>query len=305
MQIDRLLEIILLLLNKGHVTAKELSKQFGVSTRTIYRDIDTLSLAGIPVYSSKGKGGGIELLQEYTIDKSFLSEKEQKNIIFALQSLNAAQFPDIEMTLEKINQVFKNVSKTNWIEVDFSYWGSSKEEKDKFNILKEAVLTKRLIAFDYYNSYGAKTSRLIEPLKLIFKSKAWYVYGYCRLKQDYRIFRISRIRSLSLCDDFFEREMPEDFDIDSDQTKMSQIVLIKLKFSQEAFYRVYDDFDGDTCEYGDDNSLTVTIHLPFDEWIIGYILSFGSFVEVLEPDFVKDIIIKRAEEIIKKYVIRK
>ena len=301
MQIDRLLEIVLLLLNKGHVTARELSKQFGVSTRTIYRDIDTLSLAGIPVYSSKGKGGGIGLLQEYTIDKSFLSEREQKNIVFALQSLNAAQFPDIVMTLEKINQVFKNVSKTNWIEVDFTYWGSSKEEKGRFNILKEAILTKRLISFDYYNSYGIKTSRLLEALKLIFKSEAWYVYGYCRLKQDYRTFRISRIRSLSLCDDFFERDIHEDFQIDSEQTKTSQTVLLKLRFSQEVAYRVYDDFIDASIEYGDDDTFIVTIEFSYDEWVIGYILSFGSFVEVLEPDFIKDIIVKRAKEIIKKY----
>jgi len=275
MQIDRLFEIVMILLNKGRVTAKELSTKFDVSTRTIYRDIDILSLAGIPIYSSKGSGGGIELLQEYTIDKTFLSEKEQKNIVFALQSLNAAQFPDVETTLRKISQIFKNVSKTNWIEVDFSCWGASKDEKDKFNTLKEAILTKRLISFDYYSSYGNKTSRSVETLKLIFKSKAWYLYGYCRDKQDYRTFRVSQIKNLRLMDDFFEREIQDDIQIDADQTKPSQTVKLKLKFSQDAFYRVYDDFSNETIEYGDDNDVIVTVEYPYDEWVIGYIISPG------------------------------
>lgn len=301
MQIDRLLEIILILLKKNHVTAKELSERFNVTTRTIYRDIDTLSLAGIPVYSLKGNGGGIGLLKEYTVDKSFLTQKEQKDIVFALQSLNAAHFPDVETTLSKISEVFKSVSDTNWIEVDFSYWGSSQAEKGKFNVLKEAILTKRLLTFDYYNSYGAKTNRSVEALKLVFKGSAWYLWGFCREKQDYRIFRISRIQNPHCCDDFFERKLPDGFILDEGPTKPPHTVILKLKFSREAAYRVYDDFNNGVIEYNDDNTFTVTIEYPYDEWVIGYILSFGSFVEVLEPDFIKDLVMERAEDIIKKY----
>ncbi|KIE46050.1 deoR-like helix-turn-helix domain protein [Clostridium argentinense CDC 2741] len=301
MQIDRLLEIVLILLNREHITAKELAERFHVSTRTIYRDIDTLSLAGIPIYSLKGNGGGIGLLKNYTIDKSLLSEKEQKDIIFALQSINALKFPDVDGVLNKISALFKNVSNTNWIEVDFAYWGSHLKEKTKFTYLKEAILTKTVISFEYVSSYGEKTNRNIEPLRLVFKGHSWYVQGYCRNKQDFRTFRISRMKNIQLCNETFTREIPNDLQIESHNSKQNQMVSLKLKFASEIAYRVYDDFEEDQIEYGDDNTFIVTIDYPFDEWVIGYILSFGSFVEVLEPDFVKDIIKKRARNIIEIY----
>lgn len=301
MQIDRLLEIVLILLNKEQVTAKELAERFHVSTRTIYRDIDTLSLAGIPIYSLKGNGGGIGLLKNYTIDKSLLSEKEQKDIIFALQSINALKFPDVDSVLNKISALFKNVSNTNWIEVDFSYWGSNPKEKTKFTYLKEAILAKIVISFEYVSSYGEKTNRNIEPLRLVFKGHSWYVQGYCRNKQDFRTFRISRIKNIQLCDETFTREIPNDLQIESHNPNQNQMVSLKLKFASEMTYRVYDDFEEDQIQYGDDNTFTVTIDYPFDEWVIGYILSFGSFVEVLEPDFIKEIIKKRAQNIMEIY----
>lgn len=301
MQIDRLLEIVLILLNREHITAKELAERFHVSTRTIYRDIDTLSLAGIPIYSLKGNGGGIGLLKNYTIDKSLLSEKEQKDIIFALQSINALKFPDDDGVLNKISALFKNVSNTNWIEVDFSYWGSHPKEKTKFTYLKEAILTKTVISFEYVSSYGEKTNRNIEPLRLVFKGHSWYVQGYCKSKQDFRTFRISRMKNIQLCNETFTREIPNNLQIESHNSKQNQMVSLKLKFASEIAYRIYDDFEEDQIEYGDDNTFIVTIDYPFDEWVIGYILSFGSFVEVLEPDFIKDIIKKRAQNIMEIY----
>ena len=300
MQIDRLLETVLILLNKKQVTARELAEKFDVTTRTIYRDIDALSLAGIPVYSTKGKGGGIGLLKEYTIDKTFLTEKEQKDMIFALQSLSASHYPDIEAIIGKISQIFKSDADTNWIEVDFSYWGSGKEEKEKFNWLREAILSKRLISFDYYNSYGTKTSRFVEALKLVFKGRAWYLCGFCREKQDYRIFRISRIDQLTLHDIFFDRKLPVDFNIYGKETLAPKTIVLKLKFSQEAAYRVHDDFNNGTIEY-DGSSFITTSEYPYDEWVIGYILSFGSMAEVLTPDYIREIVVMRAEAIINKY----
>ena len=300
MQIDRLLKITLTLLNKGRTSAKQLSTQLGVSTRTIYRDIDALSLAGVPVYSTKGNGGGIGLLPEYTIDRSLLSEKEQKDIMFALQSLSAARFPDVDATLGKISRVFNASSNANWIEVDFSYWGSGDAEKEKFTLLKDAILTKRLIGFEYYDSYGNKTARTAEALKLIFKGQSWYLYGYCRARQDYRLFRVSRIRDLCLCGGHFERQIPENTLIDADQPSL-HMTRITLKFSREVAHRVYDGFASATVIQNDDGTFTAAADYLYDEWVIGYILSFGGFAEVLEPDFVREDIAKRAEEIVKKY----
>ena len=209
MQINRLFEIVYILLDKKTITAKELSERFEVSVRTIYRDIDTLSGAGIPIYTTKGKGGGISLIEDFVLNKSVLSEKEQKEILMSLQSLNAMKFLEMEPVLNKLSTVFKKKSES-WIDVDFSQWGSNEIEKEKFNILKTAILNTSVISFEYFSSYGEKTLRTIEPLKLIFKGQGWYLYGFCRVKHDFRIFKITRIKNLKLLNETFKRDIKAD-----------------------------------------------------------------------------------------------
>ena len=167
MQINRLFEIVYILLNKKTITAKELAEHFEVSIRTIYRDIDKLTSANIPIYTSQGKGGGITLLDNYTLNKSVLSENEQNEILFALQSLTATEYPESDNIRSKLSSLF-NKDKINWIEVDFSSWGNSKNRNEQFNILKSAIITHRVITFEYFNSLGEKSNRRVEPIKLLF-----------------------------------------------------------------------------------------------------------------------------------------
>lgn len=168
MKTQRLFQIIYILLNKESVTAQELSEKFEVSIRTIYRDIDTLSTAGIPIYTTQGKGGGISLLDNFILDKSMLSDREQNEIIFALQGLNVTNNNEMEDVLFKLENFFnKNIH--DWIEVDFSSWGSSANKKNDFSIIKDAILDARLIKFDYLNSLGEKNERIVEPTKLILR----------------------------------------------------------------------------------------------------------------------------------------
>ena len=156
MQINRLFEIIYLLLEKGSVTAAALAERFEVSVRTIYRDIDLLSGAGIPVYCSRGRGGGVSLLPDFVLDKSLLSEREQDEILFALQSV-AATHAGGEEVLERVNTLFRRQG-ADWIEVDFSHWGwdwgSDEGEKRKFNLLKDAILSRQKLHFIYYSAAG-------------------------------------------------------------------------------------------------------------------------------------------------------
>jgi predicted DNA-binding transcriptional regulator YafY len=197
MQINRLFEIVYILMNKKSTTTKELSEHFEVSQRTIYRDIETLCQAGIPIYTTKGKGGGIGLLEHFILNKSLLSDQEQSDILSALQGLKATSYADTDKVLSKLNSMFGNKGQ-DWIEVDFSYWNSNEEDKQKFGQLKDAILSHRIIQFDYYNSYGQESHRTLEPGKLVFKGQAWYLYGYCRDKKDERFFKISRIKSLQI-----------------------------------------------------------------------------------------------------------
>ena len=148
MQINRLFEIIYVLLDKKSVTAKELAEHFGVSRRTICRDIDTLSTAGIPIYTERGKGGGIRLLPDFVLNKSLLSEQEQNEILSALHGLASIKTEGTDLILQKLSSIFGKTT-TNWLEVDFPGWSY---ENDYFNDLKVAISERRIAEFDYYNS---------------------------------------------------------------------------------------------------------------------------------------------------------
>ena len=303
MQINRLFEIVYILLDKKTITAKELSDHFEVSVRTIYRDIDTLSIAGIPVYTNKGKGGGISLIEDFVLNKSVLSEKEQNEILMSLQSLNAMKFLDVEPVLKRLSTIF-NKESTNWIDVDFSQWGSDDSEKEKFNIIKTAILSTKIVSFDYFSSYGEKTLRTVEPLKLVFKGQGWYLYGFCRLKGEFRIFKITRIKNLNLLNETFKREIPIDIWGDGDKSCKNKMVTLILKIDKRMAYRLYDEFDQENIKKNSDGSFTAIITFPEGDWIYGYVMSYGEYAEVIEPKDIREIIKRKFEEGLKKYSLK-
>lgn len=298
MQINRLFEIVYILLNKKSITAKELSEHFEVSQRTIYRDIDTLCECGIPIYTSKGKGGGIGLLDSFILNKSILSEDEQNEILCALKSLQATNYKDNNSVLSKLSNLF-GTTNTNWIEIDFSGWNPNSEEN--FSLLKHAILNTKVVSFDYYSSYGEKTTRSVEPLQLWFKDKNWYLKAFCKLKESYRIFRLSRIKNLFISDETFIRKLPEIQLESRSLEKNHDIVNLKLNINSSQSYRVYDEFDYDQITVNDDNTFTVSASYPQGEWIYSYILSFGPDATVLEPEYVRNIIKGRLNKMINKY----
>ncbi|MFL8712498.1 helix-turn-helix transcriptional regulator [Clostridioides sp. GD02377] len=301
MKINRLTEIIVILLNKKLVTAKELAERFEVSTRTIYRDIETLSMSGVPVYMTKGKGGGISLIEEYSIDKTILSNEDKESLIVALKTLQATKYPEINSVVNKIGSIFGEQNFSNWIEIDFTEWGSNFNEDDKFTKIKEAILRRNAINFNYVNSLSSQTNRTVEPMKLMYKSKTWYLYGFCRLKDDFRIFRISRIKNLVVKEEVFSRKIIEDVCFDDSKVIKENTVTLKLRFKEKMLFRVFDDFNKDLITKNKDNTYDVIAEFPIGEWIYGYILSFGDSVEILEPKEVRDNVIIRLKELSKIY----
>ena len=302
MQSNRLFQIIYILLNKKTVSAGKLAEQLGVSRRTICRDIDTLSLAGVPIYTEKGKYGGVSLLPEYVLCKSVLSEQEQNEILSSLHGLSNIKTDDTEGVLQKLCSIF-NKTATNWLEVDYSAWA---HERDYFNDFKTAILERRVAEFDYYNSYGDKTFRRVEPMRLWFKSKSWYIKGFCLTKNDMRLYKLSRIKNLVVTDEhFIERDplaLSDSFAQAQDFHEGQQIVEIKLRIERQMAYRVYGDFYEGMVEKQKDGSFIVTIDWPEDQWLYGFILSFGDYMEVLEPEHIRKIIKSKAEKIAKKYL---
>ncbi len=300
MQINRLFEIVYMLLDGKVTTAKELAEHFEVSVRTIYRDIDTLSSAGIPIYATQGKGGGITLLDEYILNKSVLSEREQNEILFALQSLTVAQNPETDKVLSKLSSLF-NKNKINWIEVDFSPWGSSENHKCQFNALKNAIINRQVIEFEYFNTSGEKSSRKVEPVKLIFKVNAWYLQGFCLSQKAYRTFKISRMSDVRITPETFIEKPPEEMPEETQKQKTGNWIELQLKVSPEGAYRVFDEFDEKEIVKNRDGSFTIATALPESEWLFNYVLSFGTTAEVISPPIIRKILQNKLEEITKKY----
>ncbi len=300
MQINRLFEIVYILLNKKSVTARELAERFEVSVRTIYRDIDALSSAGIPVYASQGKGGGISLLDDYVLDKSVLSENEQNEILYALHSLTIAQAPEADELLSRLGSLF-NKTDTGWLEVDFSPWGSDKNRTGQFTVIKNAILNRQVIEFNYFNSSGEKSSRRVEPAKLVFKVNAWYLQGFCLTKNTGRFFKITRMSDVRMTQETFSERIAEESPESGQEQKSREWIAVCLKISARGIYRVYDEFDEKDITKNHDGSFTVTASLPENKWLIRYILSFGADIEVLAPQNIRDMVRSELAGIMSKY----
>ena len=295
MQINRLFEMVYILLNKKQVTAKELSERFEVSTRTIYRDIEALCEAGVPIYTNKGKGGGIRLMENFVLNKSYLSSSEQQEIVAALQGLRATPFSEQNEVLGKLSALF-GTEEAEWIEVDFGSWDQG--EKEKFDQIKAAILEKRVVAFDYYNARMEKLSRQVEPMQLYFKEKSWYLKGYCRLREEMRLFKLRRIKQLEVLETHFERALKVLHDEQERQTQSAyrQPKGVKLWVDKSQAYRVYDEFDEKDIIEDQEGNFIVETHFPEDEWLYSYFLSYGAKAKVLEPANIKEKIKKRLKE---------
>lgn len=303
MQAGRLFEIIYLLLERKNITAAELAEHFEVTVRTIYRDIDLLSGAGIPVYASRGKGGGIRLMENFTLSKSLLTAHEQDEILFSLQGLQAIRSPDAEPVLHKLAGMFGN-SRSSWLDVDFSRWGGGEEERGKFALLKTAILEKRVLVFHYFSADGGKVSahikRSVEPFRLLFKGQSWYLYGFCRLKRDFRIFKITRMKNLVLTGETFDREAPESPVQGLDQP-YGKMLALKLEFDACMAFRFYDEFDEKQIEQKQNGKFIVSANFPEGEWLYSYLMSFGSAVRLLEPEEVKTELLRRLRAALGQY----
>lgn len=295
MQESRLFRILYYLLDKGHATAPELAEKFEVSVRTIYRDVDAISSAGIPIYVTTGRNGGIQFLDDYVLNKTFFSDSEKLEILSGLQSLSAVQYPEADTVLKKLGAIFQ-VGLTDWIDVDFSRWGSSAESENRlFRQLKQSILENREITFDYYNSAGDSGKRNVYPCKLVYKDKAWYLYAFCLLRSENRLFRLSRIKNLMMTEVQFERKtdiqyhsvfpMPEE---------IGSLIDLELEFALDVGYRLFDTLD-DTAIIKHQNGYTVKITLPENNWLYDFLMSFGDKVTIIRPKAIRQTLITKLE----------
>lgn len=237
------------------------------------------------------------ILNDYTLDKSLFSEQEQEQMLTALQGMVAVTEENSNELLTKLSGLFQ-INSTNWIEVDFSDWAHRTPQQDTFNIIKEAIFQKRVISFCYFSGKGNKEKRNVRPIRLVFKSKSWYLYSFCLLRNDYRFFKLTRIKELEMLSETFTQDFtPTKIE---KQIQVENTVAVKLKFDRQAAFRVYDEFTDSITEDSQGN-LYVQIDLPDNEVLYSYVMSFSDSVEVIEPQSIREQMKKRLQKMQEKY----
>lgn len=297
MQINRLFEMIYLLLNKESITAGELATNFEVSPRTIYRDVELLSSAGIPIYMTKGKGGGISLLPDFVLNKTVLTDGEKSDILAALHAVEAVNLEQTNTAVQKLSSLFGNTN-ADWVEVDFSGWANADEEALLFSQLKTAILGKIKVAFHYHSSEGS-TQRTVEPMKLCFKGQSWYLYAFCTVRQDYRFFKLRRIKELEMMEEHFERTAPAKV-FEGDKIFRDEFVTITLKLSKRMAYRVYDEFS--QYKTLPDGDFIAQLTMPRGDWVYHYLATFGEHCEILEPEDIRLQVKEKLQKTLAQYL---
>ncbi len=297
MKLDRLFEIIYILLERERVTAGMLAERFEVSQRTIYRDVEALSAAGIPVYMNKGKGGGIALLPGFVLNKALLTEAEKADVLSSLRALGQVTPGAEDSALRKLGGLLGQPA-ADWVEVDFTSWQNPKQLAELFWQLKSAILGQFVVSFQYASGRGEITARTVEPMKLCFKGQAWYLFGFCRLRQDFRFYKLRRIKDLTVIAERFERTCPSTV-LPEGSCHPVEMVELVLRLSAQMAFRVYDEFE--TYERLEDGGFIARVQMPAGDWAFSYVTSFGEHCEVLEPSELRAEVTDKLKNILNLY----
>ena len=294
MKIDRLVSIIMVLLDKKRIGARELSEMFEVSLRTIYRDIDIINIAGIPIRSTPGTGGGFEIMSEYKVDKTVFSNSDLTTILMGLGSVSTMMSGDeIVNTLAKVKSFIPTDRrneieiKMNQISIDVTPWMGNENIHTYMDTIKVALQKQRLLSFNYSDRNNNISTRLIEPHQLLLKDNHWYIYGYCLEKQDYRLFKLSRMSNLNIMEDTF---IPREF-----KSPLSEFTDAMVQKQQNILLRIHKSITDRVLEYcsydhfTEDSNDFYLVKFPFidDEFGYSIILSLGDKCECVAPENIR------------------
>ncbi len=300
MKIDRLIGILSILLQKEITTAPELAEHFEVSRRTINRDIDTLCEAGIPIQTMQGVGGGISIMDGYRMDRTLLTSRDMQMILAGLRSLDSVSGSGYYgQLMEKLQAGSSEyISGSESILIDLSSWYKD-TLAPKIALIQDAIELQKRIRFDYY-SPGGETKREIEPYYLIFKWSSWYVYGFCMLRKDFRLFKLNRMDGIihGIC---FEKrnEIPRP-ELSNDKVFPSE-GKVKAVFDPSMKWHLVEEYGIDSFKEQEDGTLLFEHEYPDDEGLISWILSCRDKVTVIEPQSVRDRIYQIACDLTAKY----
>ena len=296
MKIDRLIGILSILLQKKKTTALELAERFEVSRRTINRDIENLCKAGIPIQTSQGAGGGISIMEGFAMERTLLTSKDMKMILAGLRSLDSVSGSHYYgQLMEKIKPGSSDiVTGSDAILIDLSSWNKD-AIAPKVSFIQDAIEERTMLAFDYYAPSG-DSHREIEPYYLIFKWSSWYVYGFCLMRHDFRMFKLNRMSEIRCMERHFEMRSVQTPDLSignlyPPEIKVTAIVEARMK------WRLIEEFGSDCFTIREDGRLLFSGLYSDEDSLLAWILTFGDQIKLLEPDWVKEKLLHIANKI--------
>ena len=300
MKIDRLIGILSILLQKEKITAPELAQMFEVSKRTINRDIDDLCRAGIPIVTSQGTGGGIRIMDGYRMDRTILSSKDMQMIMAGLRSLDSVSGSHYYgQLMEKIKAgSTKVVSGSDSILVDLSTWNKD-SLSTKFELIQDAIELGRVLKFDYYGPKG-NSEREMEPYYLVFKWSNWYVYGYCLVRKDFRLFKLNRMTEIAHVRSFEKKNDVPMPDLSNEKIFPTK-GKIKAICDPSLKWHLIDEHGMDSFTELPDGKLLFEHDYADEEGVLSWILSMRDAVTLLEPESIRQRLSYIATELSEKY----
>lgn len=307
MRADRLLSIVMILMEKKQISASALSKMLEVSTRTIYRDIETLSMAGIPIYTTTGVKGGIGILESYKVDKQLLNLNDITALLIGLNSIDRVYS---NKTLTDLNLKIRNLlnekhydqleTRIKQIRIDHSEKSTS-NLTELFEDIKQAMDQKVLMEFTYKDRLGAVTNRKVEPYRLLYKNKEWYLQAFCKDRLDYRNFKLNRMSEIKLMNETYtDRELPLDT-LDHMEFKDEEIQQVILRVTDKKIDSFLSQYGQQCILSVNQNLYTIQIPMSINEWACHYILSFGDECECVEPLELRNAIVTTIHKLKDKY----
>lgn len=301
MKLERLISIIFKLLHNEILSASSLADEFQVSSRTIYRDIEAICAAGIPVVSYQGTNGGFGIIEGYKFDKSLMGSYDVLNLITVLSSLlSIFEDKEVEQTIDRLKLLDTNSNnKTLLVDLD-----SNRTEPNSLMNLRNAINDQRVISFDYVSNKNELTSRQLEPIHLHYKFRNWYLYGYCRERHNYREFRVSRMMSITLTKEKFLRNHDIKDELSYSNNNIDGFEDVVIWVNPNSLAEVLDQFQNSSKVINGDGSMTFTfsVYKPLHAgWLKSILLSFGSGAKIIKPVELQSIILNEAKKIIKVY----
>ena len=309
MKFQIMLQILFKLLRRRKISAAQLAKECGVSVRSVYRYIEELSVAGVPLFVTRGRNGGVTLPDTYRLPENFFTAAEYGAAVNALSALYEQTRDEICQTaLEKLAQRHKKDGRSLAISgnilVDSSTWGDAYGFSDMLHGLEEAIERCECLDLSYIDRTGAESRRIVEPHLLIYKQNIWYLYAWCRTRKNFRLFRVGRIRGAGGTNERFARReidresLPLDFTFAD-----AEMVQLRLAVQKEALPDV-EEWLGMSSVRTVNGTLTAEATLPRSEALLAKLLSFGCGVRVLDPEPLAEEVRARAQALAHMYAER-